>query len=233
MAKPNRLRVPVPRRVEQILDAALDKAISIERPVVVAYLDRVRKDPGMTPAQLVTRLERQYLTTVIGIGGASGAISALPAVGTGTVMLSSAAEITAFVSASSMFVLALAELHGLPVSDPELRRALVLSVLAGEGAQAVVGGMERGERHWAHVFARPATFDKDRLAGINGYFGKLLIRRMGASQGALLLGRAVPLGIGAAIGAGGNAALARVAISASRKAFGAAPNTFPPRVIDG
>ena len=39
---------------------------------------------------------------------------------------------TAFVSATALYVLALAELHGVPVSDPEVRRVLVVSVLFGE-----------------------------------------------------------------------------------------------------
>jgi hypothetical protein len=47
-----------------------------------------------------------------------------------------------------------------------------------------------------------------------------------------LIGRAVPLGIGAGIGAVGNAVLARSAIAAAREAFGPAPTRFPPRVID-
>jgi hypothetical protein len=60
----------------------------------------------------------------------------------------------------------------------------------------------------------------------------LLLTRFGTRQGALLLGRALPLGIGAGIGAAGNAALARAAISTAREAFGPPPHEFPPRVID-
>jgi hypothetical protein len=59
-----------------------------------------------------------------------------------------------------------------------------------------------------------------------------MVRRLGTRQGALLVGRALPLGIGAAIGAGGNAAIGRGAITAARRAFGPAPKRFPPRVVD-
>jgi len=58
------------------------------------------------------------------------------------------------------------------------------------------------------------------------------VTRFGARQGALLVGRALPLGIGAGIGAAGNAALARGAISTARRAFGPPPDLFPARVID-
>ncbi len=44
-------RCRVPQRVENTLDAALDQALAVQRPVVLAYLDRAqRKDPTLTPA---------------------------------------------------------------------------------------------------------------------------------------------------------------------------------------
>jgi hypothetical protein len=231
MAKSDRRRVPLPAGVERGLDTALDKALTVQRPAVQSYLYRVqRRHPEMTPAELVRQLEHRYLAAVVGIGGASGAAAAVPGVGTAATIASGAAEITAFVSASAMYVLALAELHGIPASDPEVRRALVVSVLVGEGGITAVEGAAATDAHWAHVLARATP--RDKIAGINAYLGRLLIRRLGARQGALLIGRALPLGVGAAIGAGGNAAIARGAIAAARKAFGPAPRKFPPRVID-
>jgi hypothetical protein len=231
MGKGRKRRIPVPPPVERALDTALDKALAVQRPVVLGYLDRVRRrNPAMTPAELVRQLERRYLAAVIGIGGASGAAAAVPGAGTATAVATGAAEITAFVSASAMFVLALAELHGLPVSDPEVRRALVLSVLVGEGGAAAIEGAGPASGTWAQVLARSTP--KDKIGGVNARLGRLLLGRFGARQGALLFGRALPLGIGAAIGAGGNAALAKGAIAAARRAFGPPPERFPARVID-
>jgi len=221
----------VPAPVERALDAGLDRALEIQRPVVLNYLDRTRRrHPGMTPAQLVRQLERRYLAAVVGIGGASGAAAAVPGAGTTVTIASGAGEVAAFVSATAMYVLALAELHGVPVSDPEVRRAIVVAVLVGEGGVAALQGVAAGEAHWAQVLARATP--KEKIASVNGYLGRLLLRRFGARQGALFLGRALPLGVGAAIGAGGNAALARSAIAAARKAFGPPPADYPPRVID-
>jgi hypothetical protein len=221
----------VPPAVEHALDTALDKALEVQRPVVLNYLDRVRRrHPELTPAHVVHQLERRYLAAVVGIGGVSGAAAAVPGVGTTATIASGAAEITAFVSASATYVLALAELHGLPVSDPEVRRALVVAVLVGGGGAAALEAAAAGEPHWAHVLARSTP--KDKIAGLNSYLGKLFLRRLGTRQGALLFGRALPLGVGAAIGAGGNAALARTAIRAAHEAFGPAPRQLPPRVID-
>ncbi|HEU5267739.1 MAG TPA: hypothetical protein VFU35_13610 [Jatrophihabitans sp.] len=233
MAERKRPRIPVPARVERALDTALDHALNIERPMVLAYLDRARrKYPWMTPAQLVTRLERQYLTGVAGIGGAAGATAALPGVGMPAAIAAGGAEITAFVSASALYVLALAEIHGVPLHDPAVRRALVLSVLVGDASEVAIEGIRRGESRWAYVISRPVGADRDAITVLNTQLVKLLIRRTGTRQTALLLGRAVPLGIGAVIGAGGNLTLARGAITAARRAFGPAPATFPPRVVD-
>jgi hypothetical protein len=224
-------RVRIPAGVEEALDAALDRALAVQRPVVLAYLDRVRaRNPGATPADVIAQLERRYRAAVIGIGGASGAAAALPGAGTAASVASGAAEITAFVSATAMYVLAVAEIHGLPIHDAQLRRALVLAVLVGEGAALAIEGSAERSPHWAHVIGRAST--RERLTGINTHLARLLVTRFGARQGALLVGRALPMGIGAGVGAVGNAALARIAIRSARKAFGAPPREFPPRVVD-
>jgi hypothetical protein len=221
----------VPRRVEEGLDRALDRVLAIQRPAVLAYLDWIRaRRPDASPADVVGLLERHYRSAVTGLGAASGGAAAVPGVGTAASLASGAAEITAFVTATAMFVLAMAELHGVPISDPQLRRTLVLAVLLGDAGVAVLEGGAASAPHWAQVLGRSGT--KDKIAGVNARLAHLLVTRFGARQGALLMGRALPLGVGAGIGAAGNAALARSAISSARKAFGPPPAAFPPRVID-
>jgi hypothetical protein len=227
-----RRKVPVPAAVERALDTALDRALVIQRPVVLAYLERVKakKNPHASPATVIEQLERRYLAATVGIGAASGGAAAMPGVGTATSLAAGAAEITAFVSATAMYVLALAELHGVPVSDPEVRRALVLGVLVGTGGATAIEGASGSGKYWAQVINRPDS--KSKIAGINSRLGHLLLTRFGVRQGALLFGRALPLGIGAGIGAVGNAALAKSAVASARRAFGPAPASFPARVVD-
>lgn len=224
-------RVPVPVAVERALDAALDKALAIQRPAVLAYLDRVRaRRPEAGPHDVVALLERRYVAAVTGLGAAAGGAAALPGIGTGASIATGAAEITGFVGATAMYVLAVAELHSVPVSDPQVRRALVLTALVGEGAGGVLCGGPAAARPWAAVIGRSTS--KEQLAGINTRLGRLLLTRFGARQGLLLFGRAVPFGIGAGVGAAGNVALARAAIASTRRAFGPPPRRFPRRVID-
>ena len=224
-------RIPVPPAAERVLDAALDRAMRIERPLVLGYLDRMRaRSPHATPAQLVQQLEKHYRGAAMAIGAASGGAATVPGIGTAASVAAGGAEVAAFVSATAMYVLALAELHSVPVSDPEVRRALVLSALVGSAGEAALADVEKGGVTWAHVINRPDQ--KGRIAGINSRLAHLVLTRFGARQGALLFGRALPLGVGAGIGAAGNAALAKGAITAARRAFGPPPAHFPPRVID-
>ena len=230
MAPRKASRVPVPASVEKALDAALDRALEIQRPAVVAYVDRVRaRYPTASPADVIEQLERRYLTAVIGTGAASGGAAALPGVGTTASIATGAAEIVAFVGATALFVLAVAEVHGVPITDPQVRRAMVLTVLLGDLAEPVVEAAAGGAPHWAHVLGRS---NREAIGGVNARLARLLVGRFGARQGALLLGRAIPFGIGAGIGAAGNAALARSAIGSARRAFGPPPKHFHARVVD-
>lgn len=225
------MRFPVPRSVERALDAALDQGLTIQRPVVVAYLERVRRRrPDATPAELVTMLERRYLAAVVGTGAASGGAAALPGVGTAASVATGAAEIAAFVSATATFVLALAEVHDLATDDPQLRRALVLTVLLGELGEAALAGGEIEGKHWARVLGKSSS--KDTAKVLDSRVTRLFLARFGARQGALAAGRALPFGIGAGVGAAGNAALGRSVVRSARRAFGPPPARFPGRVVD-
>jgi hypothetical protein len=227
---PDRRRIPVPASVERALDSALDRALAIQRPAVTAYLDRVRaKHPTASPADVIDQLERRYLTAVVGSGAASGGAAALPGVGTTASIATGAAEIAAFVGATALYVLAVAEVHGVGTADPQVRRALVLTVLLAEAAEPTMEAASGGVAHWAHVLGRT---NRESIGGITARLAQLLVGRFGARQGALLVGRALPLGIGAGIGAAGNAALAKASIATSRRAFGPPPKRFGSRIIE-
>jgi hypothetical protein len=229
----NRQAVPLPPYIEGVLDTALDLSLRVQRPVIVAYLNRVReRRRDADPVEVVRLLERRYRTAVAALGAASGAAAAVPGTGTSVSIASAALEISAFVEATALFALAMAEVHGLHTDDPQVRRALVLAILVGDaGAQlAEVAGADRAYG-WGYVLAQHAPDETARR--VNHTLGKHVLARFGARQQALALGRALPFGIGAGIGAVGNAVLARGVIIAARRVFGAPPQRLPPRVIEG
>lgn len=229
MAK--RRAVPLPAYVEDALDTALDKALAVQRPVIISYLNRVRaRRRDATPEEVVKLLERRYLAAVTAVGAASGGVAAVPGAGTGASLASAALEVSAFVEATALFALALAEVHGMRVDDPQVRRALVLAILIGDaGVEAAeIAAAEAGSR-WGQILARRAP--DETIKRVNHALARHLLARFGTKQGALALGRALPLGIGAGIGAVGNAALGRGVVTAARRMFGPPPDRLPPRVI--
>ncbi len=62
---------------------------------------------------------------------------------------------------------------------------------------------------------------------MNKKLGPRFITKWGTKQGVLVLGREIPFGIGAGIGAGGNFLVARGSVQAARRAFGPAPAKWP------
>jgi hypothetical protein len=224
-------RIPGFGPIEGMLDSTLDRALAMQRSAVTAYLDRVRRsNPEASPAEVIRLLERRYLSATASIGAAAGGAAAFPGVGTAATLAASGAEIVAFVEATALFTLAVAEVHGVYLSDPDARRALVIAVLLGESGAALLESAVGRGGHWQQVLTRRGS--QEGITGIKRLLARHMLTRFGSRQGALLFGRALPLGIGAGIGAVGNAALARASIRASRRIFGPSPAEFGPRIVD-
>lgn len=228
-----RRSVELPVIVESVLDRTLDVALQVQRPFVLGYVDRIRnRRREASPATVIRMLERRYLSAVTAIGAASGGVAAVPGAGTGASVASAALEISAFTEASALFALAMAEVYGLRIDDADVRRALVLAVMLGDaGVQAAELAAANAGSQWGHVLSHRAP--EEAIRRVNQVLGRHFVARFRSKQGALVLGRALPLGIGAGIGAAGNVALGRGVVAAARKMFGAAPAMLPPRVIDG
>jgi hypothetical protein len=205
----------------------------IQRPGVVSYVNRARAKRGLTPEHTIRELERIYLGTVTAIGAMAGASAAFPGVGTGASVATAAFEIGAFAEATALFGLAVAEVHGLRVDNLEQRRRRCSRCCSGRRVRILeesARGARRSRAKWAQVLSQHASEETVRRA--NRRLAKHFVPRFGLQQGALLLGRAIPMGIGAGIGAAGNAALARASIAAARRVFGPPPERFPPPIVE-
>jgi hypothetical protein len=71
------------------------------------------------------------------------------------------------------------------------------------------------------------SLPKSAVGGVAKRVRSYFIKRFAAREGASIIGRAIPFGIGAVIGGAGNNLLGRRIIKSSRTAFGAAPAEFP------
>ncbi|HVU74936.1 MAG TPA: hypothetical protein VHE83_18375 [Mycobacteriales bacterium] len=212
---------------QSALERGIDAAMRVQRPAVQRHIARVRaRHPEATPNQVVGLLETHYQRLVAGIGAAAGASAAAPGLGTAAGLALNVAEISAFLEATSLFCLAVAEVHGIPLDDARRRRALLYVVLLGDSGSKIVGKvMGAPAKEWGRLLEDATPIAVVETA--NKLLGQRFLTRAGRKQGALLLGRELPLGVGALIGGVGNHRLASEAIKAARKAFGPAPVDFP------
>lgn len=216
---------------------ALDRVLAIQRPVVVAHLRSIRlRHPDASAADIVRILERRYLTAVTTGGAAVGATAVVPGIGTGVTLALSGVETVAFLEATALFAQSVTEVHGIPVADPDRARALVLTLMLGkEGIDLVaqLAGQAAGkgptrDRYWGEVVTK--TLPRAALGPLVDRLKTTFIRQFAARGGASWIGKALPFGIGAAIGGAGNNILGRRVLVNSRRAFGAPPAILPPEL---
>ena len=221
------------RRPEPV-ERTVDRLMSVQRPLVLAHLRRIRAlHPEATPAQVLAVLERRYLNGVTTGGAAVGASAVLPGVGIGISLVLSGIETVAFLEASALFAQSVTEVHGIAVEDPERARTLVMAMMLGTAGKDLVrqlAGQASGtgpgrQAFWGEIITK--KLPKATLGQLTGRMRRVFRRRFGATQSASVLGRAIPFGIGAVIGGFGNRILGQRVVRGSRDAFGAPPTSFP------
>lgn len=211
----------------------LDRVLAVQRPAVLANIRSLRRRrPNATPEQLIRSLERQYLSSVAAGGAAIGATAVVPGIGTAASVALSGAGAIGFLEASALFAQSVTEVHGIRLEDPDRARALVLTLMMGSsGSELVrqVAGHATGtstgmNQYWGSVVTKglPSFLVGELADRAKKSFAKHFL----AQQGAGLVGRAMPFGIGAALGGVGNAMLGRKVVQSARDAFGPAPREF-------
>lgn len=227
--------------------AQIFKAIAVQRPVVVEYLRSVRRDkPHASPADLLKELDSRYVATVTITSSGVGASAAIPGVGIPIALGLGVADLLFFYETSALYVLAVAELHGIRVTDPERARPLVLGMLLGQKSQSEVSQMVltafgAGGVSQARTFATGAVskslpkgwgevlteqLPDSALAPLTIVIGREALK-MGGKLGAGTLGKAIPFGVGAVIGGVGSFTFGRDVVKSARMAFPESPASFP------
>ncbi|MCD1268579.1 hypothetical protein B5M43_006900 [Microbacterium sp. MEC084] len=224
---------PAGHEEHPFLVRVLDRVIRVQRPVVVAHLRSIRlRHPDATPEELVRILENRYLAAVTTGGAAVGATAVVPGFGTAVTLGLSGAETVGFLDATALFAQSLAEVHGIAIESPDRARALVLTLMLGdEGINLVrqlaaqAAGKSTRSGYWGEVVTK--TLPRAAVGPLLDRLKTSFIHHFATRGGASLLGKALPFGVGAAIGGAGNHILGRKVVKASRKAFGIAPAVLP------
>ncbi len=214
---------------------ALDRALAVQRPVVLAHIRSVRlRNPGAAPDQVVRMLERRYLLAITGGGAAVGATAVIPAISTPVTLALSGVETIGFLESTALFAQSVAEVHGIPVENPDRARLLVMTLMLGEDGVNLVNQFARQATgkgatrpaFWGEVITK--TLPRNMIGPVLDRLQHAFLRHFGGVGGASFLGKALPFGIGAAVGGAGNHILGRRVVSAARRGFGPAPRDFAP-----
>lgn len=218
-----------PSAAAKVLSAIIERGARVQAPAVKAYVDRLRAgNPNATPAEIVTKLEKHYLAAVMASGAAVGSAAAFPGIGTLTAMSAIAGETVVFLEATAVYVLAVAEVFGIPADHRERRRALVLAVLVGEDSKRAIADLVGpGRTSGAWVADGAATLPLPAVSQLNSRLLKYFVKRYTLKRGALMFGKLLPVGIGAVVGGVGNRLMGKRIVANARKAFGNPPPRWP------
>ncbi len=213
---------------------ALDRVLQVQRPVVVAHLRSIRlRHPAASTSEIARMLEKRYLAAVTTGGAAVGATAVIPGIGTGMTLALSGVETVGFLDATALFAQSLAELHGIRVDNPDRARALVLTLMLGQEGVDLVAQLGRQiagtsaprSSYWGELITK--SLPRAAVGPLVDRLKSSFIRQFAAKGGASVIGKALPFGIGAAVGGAGNHLLGRRVIVGSRRAFGVPPVTYP------
>ncbi|NNC11135.1 hypothetical protein HII28_04485 [Planctomonas sp. JC2975] len=226
--------VAIPSRINR----GVDRFLSVQRPVVLAHLRSIRtRHPNATPEEVGFLVGRRYLMVVTASGAAVGATAVIPSVGTVATLALSAVETAAFLEATALFAQSISELHGLPVTDPERARALVLALMLGKEGSTLVRqwGLELTESeatrelYWRQVVS--ASIPRVVVAPLVQRLQTALARQVATKGSGSILAKALPFGVGAVVGGAGNRITGSRVVHTANIAFGALPDAFPDALL--
>ena len=197
----------------------IDKALAVQAPLAREYVRRLRKKRShLSDDELVAAIEKRFvrLAAVTGVG--IGGTAALPGVGTAAAMALTVGEGLAFAEACAFLALGVAEIRNVDMSDPSVRRTVILGIIGGEkGSEIVTKALGKGGLQWSTVLngMAPEIVTTAVNKQVNRWIKRTITRRFTG----VWAGRIAPFGIGAVIGGVGNTLLAKSVIEATRNIF--------------
>lgn len=216
----------------------ISKLLSVQRPVVLAYVRSVRRrHPDATPAEMVDILGEHYKNLVTGGGAATGATAVVPGLGTGAALGVVAVETGAFLEASALYAQSIAEIHNLPVTNPARANALIMGLMLGDdgkelvknfAAQAQGEDVPRRDAGWAALITK--QIPTQMIDMLIKKMRKDMVKKYARKSAGSFVGRILPFGVGAVVGAVVNRKMASIVVKNAQTAFGPAPTYYEPEL---
>ena len=208
--------------------SAVDTAVHLQTGTIRAYVNWLRRqDEDATPAEIQERMAKHFRNTVTGTGAGAGAAAAVPGVGLITGTAAIAGESVLFLDLAAFYTVASAYLRGEDISDPERRRAMVLTTLMGSQGLAIVDAMLGEDAQGLPSKHTLAKFAGPQLAQTNNVLTNAAMRSLNKRLRRAWLGKLMPLGLGAAAGTAANRKLADTILGNIQSSLGPVPDTFP------
>lgn len=187
-----------------------------------AYVDSLRrKHPTASPAQLLYLLDKKFLLT-LGLTGSGTGLTAVTPMRFSSALGLSAGHASAAVSAASLYLLAVAYVHG--IDEEEQVVALIRHCSWGTpGGSVVEQQLGIGASTWAATALTRLPVSQVRWAH---QIADRQLRRAAKRGGVSSAARLLPFGIGSVFGFISGRMWARGVIDAARQHLGPVPTTF-------
>jgi hypothetical protein len=224
MGRPFRSRRPTSAAE---LGELVDRIVDTRYRAAVEEVDRLRSEqPSATPAQLSDVLIRRAQRRLAAVAALSGGAAASPGLGTTAVLATAGLDAAWTMSRLAELIMAIGIAHGYDAPSFAERKAWVLAALAmSNGATGSIDELagRLGVRGGVSLIRQlgPA-----RLDSLNSRLAAKLATRLLVRDSLLTIGNVVPFGIGAGIGATGNALITRTVGKAAVRLFS---TSAPPR----
>ena len=192
------MRTPVTTQLLDTVDRAVESrwAAARQRAIDVPGVDRDERIDAVTAS-----IRRE-----LGLAGAAaGGTAAVPGVGIGTATAAFMVELGWTTVRLADLILTIASIHGHDRAGFEERRLWVLSILTYRDRAATVVAQLAGDLAGTRNRSGLPRLSNRSLQRINSTIGRTIVARYGTRRGVAAVGRAVPFGIGAALGYGINA----------------------------
>ena len=184
-----------------IILAGIDTAITTRWD---AAQQRAERLTGTTNNEKIRQLTDTFAKELGLLGAIAGGAAATPGIGATTAIATTIADLSYFTIRSSELILTVAAIHGHTQPTVEEQRAWISCILifgdtATKGFTKLAGEAGKGLGKKATTKIPTAT-----LTAINRAAGRTLVTKYGTRRGIIAIGRAMPLGIGMAIGGTAN-----------------------------
>jgi len=200
----------------------VDRMVDQRFAMAVEAVSRLRaENPGASPDELVDKLIRRCARELAFGGAVAGGAAASPVAGVTVAVATAGADATFSMGRLSEMIMGIGLIYGHEQATVDERTALVLAVL-GLSESAAVGltgiAARVGSRGGARLVARlPTGAAPSPTAGAT----RRTLSKVSSAKGPWSLAAILPYGIGAGVGAAGNAVLAHSVGRAAKQYFSA------------